>query len=49
MDYYADDPVKVATIRTERDRLPKEVFYLPAIVLFGLVYLAQRRRRDRAA
>ena len=48
-DYYADEPVRVATIRTEKDRLPKEVFYLPALLVLGLVYFIQRRRRAASA
>jgi hypothetical protein len=48
-DYYGDEPVRIATIMTEKDRMPKEVFYLPALLILGLVYLAQRRRRAAAA
>lgn len=43
-DYYGDEPVEVATIRSAKDRLPKEVFYLPAVLILGLVYWLQRRR-----
>ncbi len=43
-DYYGDDPVVVSNIRTEAERLPKEVFYIPALLLLGLVFLLQRRR-----
>ncbi|MEM9097739.1 MAG: TRAP transporter permease [Pseudomonadota bacterium] len=48
-DYYGDEPVQVETVRTDAERMPKEVFYLPALVLLALVYLMQRRRRDQAA
>ncbi|MEM9043684.1 MAG: TRAP transporter permease [Pseudomonadota bacterium] len=48
-DYYGDEPVKVANIRTESERLPKEIFYLPALVLLAVVVLMQRRRRGQAA
>ena len=48
-DYYVDEPVQVATIRKEKDRIPKEVFYLPAVLVLGVVYLSQRRRRNRTA
>ena len=27
------------------DRLPKQVFYAPALLVFGLIVLLQRRRR----
>lgn len=43
-DYYGDDPVVVSDIRSEADRMPKEVFYIPALLLLGLIYLMQRRR-----
>ena len=44
-DYYGDEPVEVAVIQKEKDRMPKEVFYLPALLLFGFVYWMQRRRK----
>ncbi|MEM7301787.1 MAG: TRAP transporter permease [Pseudomonadota bacterium] len=47
-DFYGDDPVVVKTVRSKADRLPKEVFYIPALILLALVYFAQRRRRDFA-
>ncbi len=46
-DYYLDEPVRVASIQKKRDRLPKEVFYIPAFMLLGLVYLGQRSRKRR--
>ena len=48
-DYYADDPVHVSSIRQEVERMPKEVFYIPALLVLGGVILLQRRRRDRQA
>ena len=47
-DYYGDEPVQVGTIRTERDRIVKEVFYLPALALLALVWVLQRRRARQA-
>ncbi len=44
-----DNPVVVERILTRRDRMPKEVFYIPALLLLGLVVALQRRRRDKAA
>ena len=43
-DFYADDPVEIASIALPRDRMPKEVFYLPAVLAIVLVILMQRRR-----
>jgi len=47
-DFYGDDPVVVSEVKAEAKRLPKEVFYLPAFLLLGFVFLMQRRRRDPA-
>ena len=48
-DFYADDPVKISEIKKPAARMPKEIFYLPAILLFGLVYWLQRRRTPKVA
>ncbi len=48
-DYYADDPVQVAEIKTPASRMPKEIFYLPAFLLLGLVIWLQRGRAARQA
>jgi len=45
-DFYGDDPVQIVEVRKEADRMPKEVFYLPALLLLGLVIAVQRRRTD---
>ncbi|WP_051631113.1 TRAP transporter permease [Afifella pfennigii] len=44
-DFYADEPVLIETVKLPAERMPKEIFYIPALVLFGLVWLAQRRRQ----
>ncbi|MEM7249924.1 MAG: TRAP transporter permease [Pseudomonadota bacterium] len=44
-DYYADRPVQVREVRQSADRLPKEVFYIPALLLLGLVMFLQSRRK----
>ena len=46
-DYYADDPVVVSDIKQDVSRLPKEIFYLPALALLGLVFFFQRGRTRR--
>ena len=48
-DFYGDQPVTIKTISLPADRMVKEVFYLPALVLLGLVVLLQRRRQRTAA
>jgi TRAP transporter 4TM/12TM fusion protein len=45
-DFYGDDPVKLATIKTPKDRMAKEWFYVPAILFLGLIFWLQLRRRE---
>ncbi|MCO5156386.1 MAG: TRAP transporter permease [Aquamicrobium sp.] len=44
MDFYADEPVTVTALEVAAERMPREVFYIPAILLLGLVIWSQRRR-----
>ena len=44
VDFYADEPVQVAAVEVTAERMPKEVFYIPALLILGLVMLLQRRR-----
>ncbi len=47
-DTFIDDkPVVIDQLLTPRDRMPKEVFYIPALLLLGLVVFLQRRRARR--
>ncbi|WP_019955486.1 TRAP transporter permease [Yoonia vestfoldensis] len=48
-DFYGLDQVEILRVETPRDRLPAEVFYLPAFLLLGLVILFQRRRQTKPA
>ena len=48
-DFYGDDPVTITEIKKPAPRMPKEIFYLPALLLFGFVYWMQRRRVAKAA
>lgn len=45
-DFYADNPVEVLTVQTPAERMPKEVFYIPAVLLLILIVALQRRRTD---
>ena len=38
---------QVASLQVAADRLPKEVFYIPALLLLGLIVVVQRRRHQR--
>ncbi|MFC6658308.1 TRAP transporter permease [Roseibium salinum] len=44
-DYYGDESVVVSKIQLPAERIAKEVFYIPALLLLGLVVLMQRRRQ----
>ncbi|MCB1426608.1 MAG: DUF3394 domain-containing protein, partial [Notoacmeibacter sp.] len=44
-DFYGDAPVEIAVVQTEAERMPKEVFYIPALLLLAVVVLFQRRRQ----
>ena len=48
-DFYLDDRVEVVSVLSPADRLPKEVFYIPALVLLLLVIVLQRRRQTKPA
>ncbi len=50
-DFYADQPVTVVKVFEPAERMPKEVFYIPAALLLGLVLASQlyRRRRQHGA
>jgi hypothetical protein len=46
-DFYADVPVTIARAEVTADRMPKEWFFIPALVLLGLIVLMQRARMGR--
>ena len=49
-DFYDPDmPVEITNVQIPADRMPQEVFYLPALLLLGLVILLQRRRQTKPA
>ncbi|MFN0262296.1 TRAP transporter permease [Tepidamorphus sp. 3E244] len=48
-DFYADEPVVIETVELEAERIPKEVFYIPALLLLGFVIVMQRRRQTQPA
>lgn len=48
-DFYGLDQVEILRVETPRDRMPAEVFYLPALLLLGLIILFQRRRQTKPA
>ncbi|MBK0326635.1 TRAP transporter permease [Rhodobacteraceae bacterium F11138] len=46
-DFYADVPVQIATVSVPADQSPKELMYIPALILLGCVVMLQRRRASR--
>lgn len=49
-DFYADRPVTVTHVyEVNNTRWPKEIFYIPALLLLGIVILFQRRRQTQPA
>ncbi len=49
LDFYGDTPVEVVGINLPADRMIKEIFYIPALILLVIVILFQRRRQTKPA
>jgi len=45
LDFYADEPVVVESVAVPAERMPKELFYIPALLLLLIVLWSQRRRQ----
>ncbi|TQS73344.1 TRAP transporter fused permease subunit [Rhodobacteraceae bacterium] len=43
-DFYGDEPVYVSALQSPADQWPKELMFIPALLLLGLVTVLQRRR-----
>ena len=48
-DYYGDQPVEIVSVQIENERLPKELFFIPALLLLAGIVLIQRPRATQAA
>ena len=46
-DFYGDEPVEITTVQVVNERMAKEIFYIPALLLLGLVVMMQRARKRR--
>jgi len=44
-DFYMDEPVEIKSVQSAADRMPKQIFYIPALLLLGFVIMMQRRRQ----
>ncbi len=43
-DFYGDIPVQITEVQVENERAPKELFFIPALILlFGIIMLQRRR------
>jgi TRAP transporter 4TM/12TM fusion protein len=48
-DFYLDERVEVVSLLSPTDRLPKQIFYIPALLLLALIVVLQRRRQTKPA
>ena len=48
-DFYGDDPVRIVSAAVSAERMPKEIFFLPAFLLLILLIVVQRRRATQPA
>ncbi|KZL19927.1 TRAP transporter permease [Pseudovibrio sp. Ad37] len=48
-DFYGDVPVVIVSSQVDAERLPKQLFYIPALLLLLLVVALQRRRQTQPA
>ncbi len=44
MDFYAEEPVQITAVEVSVERMPPQIFYIPAVLILALVMLLQRRR-----
>ena len=43
-DFYADEPVRIASVQAPASQLPKELLFIPALLFLGLIAFLQRAR-----
>ncbi|MEL6521930.1 MAG: TRAP transporter permease [Pseudomonadota bacterium] len=48
-DFYGDSPVIITQMQVENDRFPKELFFIPALLLLAGVVMLQRPRATQPA
>jgi hypothetical protein len=44
LDFYTDPPVTIESIEVATERMPRQIFYIPAFAIFALVWWLQSRR-----
>ncbi|WP_289040687.1 TRAP transporter permease [uncultured Aliiroseovarius sp.] len=45
-DFYGDEPVQIATVKAPSSQLPKELIFIPALMLLALIAFLQSRRAE---
>lgn len=48
-DFYGDAPAQIETVQIENDRMPKEIFFIPAFILLLIIIGLQSRRMTQPA
>lgn len=48
-DFYGDAPVRIAQVQIENERLPKEIFFIPALLILAGLVMIQRPRATQPA
>lgn len=48
-DFYGDEPAQIETIEIENDRMAKEIFFIPALLLLLMIIAIQRPRATQPA
>jgi hypothetical protein len=43
-DFYGDEPVVVKSAKLSAEQLPKELVFIPGLLMLGLIYLVQKGR-----
>ena len=46
-DFYGDQPVTISQFKAPASQMPKEIIFIPALILLGLVALLQRGRMNK--
>jgi len=46
-DFYGDEPVVVIAAEAKADQMPKELIFIPGLILLGLIMLSQQTRIRR--
>ena len=46
-DFYADDLVTVKEVKAPAEQMPKELLFIPGLLLLGLIFMLQRARASK--